>query len=108
VLASETALRSRHFGLGLCSLRFSDGLVRLPPLLRQLAREIRLLYLHGGHLLRQPAAFAFRSRLLLDSIRMLCLETLDLGSSVRSQGTRRDMVSEVGRLTHKPMRPESS
>jgi hypothetical protein len=39
---------------------------------------------------------------------MLCPEMLDLGSNVRSQGTRRDEVGEVGRLTHKPMRPESS
>jgi hypothetical protein len=48
-LAGETALRPRHFGLGLRSLCISDGLVRLPPLLRQLAPEIRLLGRHGGH-----------------------------------------------------------
>jgi hypothetical protein len=51
VLAGETALRPRHFGFGLRSLRISNGLVRLPPLLRQLAPKIRLLGLHGGHLL---------------------------------------------------------
>ena len=77
-------------------------------LLRQLAPEVRLLGLHSGHFLRQPAVFAFRSRLLPHSIRMLCPETLDLGSNVRSQGTRRDVVGEVGRLTQKPMRLESS
>ena len=33
-LAGETALRSRRFGLDLRSLRISNGLVRLPPLLR--------------------------------------------------------------------------
>jgi hypothetical protein len=52
LLAGETALRPRHFGLGLRSLRISDGLVGLPPLLRQLAPEIRPLGLQGGHLLR--------------------------------------------------------
>jgi hypothetical protein len=39
---------------------------------------------------------------------MLCPETLDLSNNVRSQGTRRDVVGEVDRLTNKPMRPESS
>jgi hypothetical protein len=39
---------------------------------------------------------------------MLCPETLDLGSNVCGQGTRRDEIGEVGRLTNKPMRPESS
>jgi hypothetical protein len=34
--------------------------------------------------------------------------TLDLGSNVRSQGTRRDEIGEVDRLTNKPMRSESS
>jgi hypothetical protein len=43
--------------------------------------------------------FAFRSRLLPDSIRMLRPKTLDFGSHVRSQNTRRHAVSEVGRLT---------
>jgi hypothetical protein len=38
---------------------------------------------------------------------MLCPETLDLDSNVRSQGTRRYKVGEVGRLTHTPMKPES-
>jgi hypothetical protein len=107
-LAGETALHPRKLGLGLRSLRVSNGLVRLPPLLRQLAPEIRLLGLHGGHLLRQPAAFAFGSRPLLHNIRMLHPETLDLGSKLRSQGTRRDVVGEVGRLPHKPMRPAPS
>jgi hypothetical protein len=50
-LAGETALRPRHFGLGLRSLRINDGLVGLPPLFRQLAPEIRPLGLQGGHLL---------------------------------------------------------
>jgi hypothetical protein len=107
-LSGETALRPRRLGLGLRSLRISNGLIRLPPLLRQLAPEIHLLGLHGGHLLRQPAALAFRSRLLLHSIRMLRPETLDLGSKLRSQGTRRNVVGEVGRLPHKPMRPAPS
>jgi hypothetical protein len=39
---------------------------------------------------------------------MLRPETFDLDSNVRSQGTRRDEIGEVGRLTNKPMRPESS
>jgi hypothetical protein len=39
---------------------------------------------------------------------MLCLETFDLGSNVRSQGTRRDEIGEVGRLTNKPLRPKTS
>jgi hypothetical protein len=98
-LAGETALRPRHFGLRSRSLRFSDGLIRLRPLLRQLAPDVRLLGLHGSHFLRQPAVFAFRSRLLLDSIRMLRPKTLDFGSHVRSQDTRRHTVGEVGRLT---------
>jgi hypothetical protein len=74
-------------------------MVRLPPLLRQLAPEVRLLGLQGSHFLRQPAVFTFRSRLLLDSICMLRPETLDFGGHVRSQGTQRDTVSEVGHLT---------
>jgi hypothetical protein len=45
--------------------------------------------------------FAFRSRLLLNSIRMLRPETLDFGSHVHSQDTRRNAVGEVGRLTKK-------
>jgi hypothetical protein len=56
----------------------------------------------------EPAVLALRSRLLPHSIRMLCLETFDLGSNIHSQGTRRDEIGEVGRLTNKPMRPESS
>jgi hypothetical protein len=98
-LAGETALRLRHFGLSSRSLRISDGLVRLPPLLRQPTPEVRLLGIHGSHFLRQPAVFAFCGQLLPDSIRMLRPKTLDLGSHVRSQGTRRDVVGEVGRLT---------
>ena len=107
-LPGKIALRLRQIGLRLRSLRLGEGLVRLPPLLHQLAPEIRLFGLQGGHLLRQPAVFAFRSRLLPHSIRMLCPETLDLGSNVHSQGTRRDEVGEVGRLTNTPMKPESS
>ena len=41
-LVGETALRLRKLGLGLRSLRISNGLVRLPPLLHQLAPEIPL------------------------------------------------------------------
>jgi hypothetical protein len=97
-VAGETALRPRHFGLRSRSLRFSDGLICLPPLLRQLAPEVRLLGLHGSHFLRQPAVLTFRSRHLPDSIRMLA-RRLDFGSHVRSQDTRRHAVGEVGRLT---------
>jgi hypothetical protein len=107
-LAGETALRPRNFSLGLRSLRISDGLVRLPPLLHQLAPEIPLLGLHSGHLLHQPAVFTFRSRLLPNSIRMLRPKMLDLGSKLRSQSTRRDVVDEVGRLPQKPMRLATS
>jgi hypothetical protein len=101
-LAGETALRPCKLGIGLRSLRIGNGFVRLPPLLHQLASEFPLLSLHRGQLLRQPSAFAFRSRLLPDSILMLHPETLDFGSKLCSQCTRCDMVSEVGRLTQKP------
>jgi hypothetical protein len=104
-LAGETALRLRKLGFGLRSLHVSNGLVRLSPLLRQLAPEICPPGLHGGHLLRQPAAYAFRSRLVPHSIHMLRPEILDLGSKLHSKGTQRDEVGEVGRLPHKPMRP---
>jgi hypothetical protein len=101
-LAGETALRPSKLGIGLRSLRIGNGLVRLPPLLHQLAPEFPLLGLHSGQLLRQPSAFAFRNRLLPDSICMLRRETLDFGSKLYSQSTQRDMVGEVGRLTQKP------
>jgi hypothetical protein len=81
------------------SLCFSDGLVSLPPLLRQPAPEVHLLSLQGGHLLRQPAVFAFLSRLLPDSIRMLRPKPLDFGSNVRSRDTRCNTIGEVSRLT---------
>jgi hypothetical protein len=103
-LAGETGLRPRKFGLGLCSLRISNGFVRVPPLLRQLTPEIPLLGLRISQPLRQPAAFVFRSRLLPDSIHMLRPETLNFGSKLQSQSTRRDMVGEVGRLPQKTMR----
>ena len=107
-LAGETALRPHKLGLGLRSLHISNGLVRLPPLLRQLAPEIRLLGFHSGHLLHQPAAFAFCSQLLPNNICILRPEMLDLGSKLRSQSTRRDVVGEVGRLPQKPMRLATS
>jgi hypothetical protein len=52
--------------------------------------------------------FTFRSRLLPNSICMLRTETLDFGSKLRSQSTRRDMVGEVGRLPPKTMRLATS
>jgi hypothetical protein len=67
-----------------------------------------LLGLHSGQPLRQPAVFTFRSRLLPNSIRMLRTETLDFGSKLRNQSTRRDMVGEVGRLPPKTMRLATS
>jgi hypothetical protein len=103
-LVGETGLCPRKFGLGLCSLRISNGFVRVPPLLRQLTPEIPLLGLRSSQPLRQPAAFVFCSRLLPNSIRMLRPETLDFGSKLQSQSTRHDMVGEVGRLPQKPMR----
>jgi hypothetical protein len=96
-LASKAGLRHLSWN--------NSGGSATPPLLRQLAPEIRPLGLHGGYLLRQPATFAFRSRLLPHSFRMLRLETLNLGNKLYRQATRRDVVGEVGRLTHKPMRP---
>jgi hypothetical protein len=107
-LAGETALRPCKHSVGLRSLRISNDLVRLPPLLHQLAPEIRLLGLHSGQPLRQPVVFTFRSRLLPNSICMLRTETLDFGSKLRSQSTRRDMVGEVGRLPPKTMRLATS
>jgi hypothetical protein len=67
-----------------------------------------LLGLHSGQPLRQPAVFTFRSRLLPKSICMLRTETLDFGSKLRNQSTRRDMVGEVGRLPPKTMRLATS
>jgi hypothetical protein len=86
-LAGETALRPCKLGISLRSLRIGNGLVRLRPLLHQLAPESPLLGLHSGQLLCEPSAFAFRSRLLPDSIRMLRPETLDFGSKLSSQRT---------------------
>ena len=100
-LAGETGLRPRKFGLGLFSLRISNGLVRVPPLLCQLTPKIPLLGLRSSQPLRQLAAFVLRSRLLLNSIRMLCPETLDFGNKLRSQGTRCNMVGKGGRLPQK-------
>jgi hypothetical protein len=98
-LAGETSLRPRQFGLRLRSLRLGDGLVGLPPFLHQLAGEVRLLGLQGGHLLRQPAVFTLRSRLLPNGVRVLRLKSLDFGRHICSKGTRRHPVGEVGRLT---------
>jgi hypothetical protein len=107
-LAGETGLRPRKFSVSLSSLRVGGSLIRVPPLLRQLAPEIPLLGLHSGQPLRQPTVFTFRSRLLPNSIHMLRTETLDFGSKLRSQSTRRDMVSEVGRLQPNTMRLATS
>jgi hypothetical protein len=107
-LAGETGLCPCKFSIGLSSLRVGDGLISVPPLLHQLVLEIPLLGLHSGQPLRQPAVFTFRSRLLLNSIRMLRTETLDLGSKLRSQSTRRDVVREVGRLPPQTMRLATS
>jgi hypothetical protein len=98
-LAGETVFCPRKLGIGLRSLRISNGLVRLPPLLHQLAPEIPPLGLHSGQLLCQPSAFAFGSRLLLNSVRMLRSETFNFGSKLHSQDTRCDTIGEVGRLT---------
>jgi hypothetical protein len=103
-LAGKTGLLPRKFSVGLGSLRVGDGLVRVPPLLRQLAPEFPLLGLRSGQPLRQPAAFVFRGRLLPTCIRMLRPETLDFGSKLQSQGARHNMVGEGGRLSQKPMR----
>ena len=89
----------RQFGHRLRSLRLDDGLVGLPPFLRQLAAEVRLLGLQGGHLLRQPAVFALRNRLLPDGVRVLRLKSLDFGRHICSKGTRCHAFGEVGRLT---------
>jgi hypothetical protein len=67
---ARPALRLCKFGVDLRSLRISNGLVRLPPLLHQLAPEIPLLGLHSGQPLCQPVVFTFCSRLLLNSICM--------------------------------------
>jgi hypothetical protein len=104
-LAGEATLRQRHLSLRLRSLRFSDGLVSLPPLLRQPAPEVRLLGLQGGHLLRQPAVLALHSRLIPDNIRMLRPKILDFGGDVRSQDARRNTVGEVGRLAKTRVKP---
>jgi hypothetical protein len=101
-LAGETGLNPRKFGLRLSSLRIGNGLVRVPPLLHQLTPEIPPLSLRRSQPLRQPAVFVFRSRLLLNRIRMLCPETLDFGSKLRSQSTQRNMVGEVRRLPQNP------
>jgi hypothetical protein len=100
-LVAKTSLRPCNFGLSLCSLHISTGFVRVPPLLRQLTPKIPLLGLRSSQPLRQLAAFVLRSRLLLNSIRMLCLETLDFGNKLRSQGTRCNMVGKGGRLPQK-------
>jgi hypothetical protein len=107
-LAGKTGLRPRKFSVGLSSLRVGDGLIRVPPLLCQLAPEITLLGLHSGQPLHQPAVFTFCSRLLPNSIRMLRTETLDFDRKLHSQSTRRDMVGEVGRLPPKTMRLATS
>jgi hypothetical protein len=98
-LAGEAPLRPRQFGLRLRSLRLGDGLIGLPPFLRQLAPEVCLLGHQGDHLLRQPAVFALRSRLLPDSVRVLRPKSLDFGRHICSKGTQRHAFGEVGRLT---------
>jgi hypothetical protein len=95
-LAGETPLRPRQFGL---RLRLGDGLVGLPPFLHQLASEVHPLALQGGHLLRQPAALAIRSRLLPNGVRVLRPKSLDFDRHICSKGTQRHTVGEVGRLT---------
>jgi hypothetical protein len=107
-LAGETGLHLRKFSVGLSSLRVGDGLIRVPPLLHQLAPEIPLLGLHSGQPHHQPVVFTFRSRLLSNSIRMLRTETLDFGSKLHSQSTRHDVVGEVGRLPPQTMRLATS
>jgi hypothetical protein len=106
-LADETPLRPCQFGLRLRSLRLGDGLVGLPPFLHQLAPEVRPLALQGGHLLRQPAALALRSRLFPDGVRVLRPKSLDFGKHICSKGTRCHTVGEVGRLidTHETTIP---
>jgi hypothetical protein len=74
-------------------------LVGLPPLLHQLAPEVRPLALQGGHLLRQLAALAIRSRLFPDGVSMLRRRSLDLGRHICSKGPRRHAVGKIGRLT---------
>jgi hypothetical protein len=100
-------LPSARANLASASLHLDDGLVGLPPFFHQLAPEVRLLGLQGGHLLRQPAAFALRSRLLPDGVRVLRLKSLDFGRHICSKGTRRHAVGEVGRLkeTHETTIP---
>jgi hypothetical protein len=98
-LAGKTSLHPRQFGLRLRSLRLGNGMVGLPPFFHQLAPEVHLLGLQSGHLLRQPATFALRSRLLPDGVRVLRPKSLDFGRHIYSKGTRRHAVGEVGRLT---------
>jgi hypothetical protein len=106
-LAGKASLRPCHFGLRLRSLRLGNGLVGLPPFFHQLAPEVRPLGFQGGHLLRQPAALALRSRLIPDGVRVLRLKSLDFGRHICSEGTRRHAVGEVGRLieTHETTIP---
>jgi hypothetical protein len=108
VLAGETSLRPRKIGLGLRELCLNTSFVYVPPLLRQPTPEVLLLGLRGRQPLCQPAALVFRSRLVPNSIHMLRSEVLDLaiesvplGSKLRRQGARRNLVGEGGRLPQK-------
>jgi hypothetical protein len=57
-LLGKIALRPRQSGLRLRSLLLGGGLVCLPPLRRQLAPEVGLLPLQGGHPVRQLTTLA--------------------------------------------------
>jgi hypothetical protein len=61
VLASKTGLRTRKFGLDLCSLCLSAGSVCVFPLRRQLTAKVLLLGHCNRQLIRQPAALVFHS-----------------------------------------------
>ena len=65
----------------------------------------------GAHLYGFPSAdsdYDLRGMHVLPAKEVVGLdagpETLDFGSKLRSQSTRRNMVGEVGRLPQKPMR----
>jgi hypothetical protein len=98
-MAGETLLRPRQFGLRLSRLRLGDGLIGLLPFLHQLAPEVSPFALQGGHLFRQPAVFALRSRFFPDDVRVLRPKSLDFGIHARRKGARCHAVGEVGRLT---------
>jgi hypothetical protein len=110
VLPGEATLHPRQIGLRLRRLRLGEGLIRLPPLLRQLAPEFSPLTLQRAHLLRQFAALATGGRLFPYGVSMLCPKPLDFGRHHSRKGPRCHAVSEVSHLqdTHKttfPMKP---